>query len=69
MVWVHPKTIKTVSSTTGALVGVGSLKPKMDYPSNCEGPASSFLMTSLQKYLAIVSYEVLVKGFRKIRDD
>jgi hypothetical protein len=27
MVWVHPKTIKTVSSTTGALVGVGSLKP------------------------------------------
>jgi hypothetical protein len=26
MVWVHPKTAKTVSSTTGALVGAGSLK-------------------------------------------
>jgi hypothetical protein len=27
MVWVHPKTAKIISSTTGALVGVGSLKP------------------------------------------
>jgi len=27
MVWVHPKMTKTVSSTTGALVGAGSLKP------------------------------------------
>jgi len=27
MVWVHPKTAKIVSSTTGALVGAGSLRP------------------------------------------
>jgi hypothetical protein len=27
MVWVHPKTAKTVSSTTGAFVGVVSLRP------------------------------------------
>jgi hypothetical protein len=27
MVWIHPKMAKTFSSTTGALVGVGSLKP------------------------------------------
>jgi len=27
MVWVHPKTAKTVSSTTGALFGAGSLRP------------------------------------------
>jgi hypothetical protein len=28
MVRVHPKTAKTISSTTGALVGAGSLRPK-----------------------------------------
>jgi len=27
MVWVHPKTAKTVSSTTGALGAAGSLRP------------------------------------------
>jgi len=27
MVWVHPKMAKTVSSTTGALVSAGSLRP------------------------------------------
>jgi hypothetical protein len=32
MVWVHPKTAKTVSSTTGALVGAGSLKPPESKP-------------------------------------
>jgi len=26
-VWVHPKTAKTVSSTTGAFGGAGSLRP------------------------------------------
>ncbi len=32
MVWVHPKTAKTVSSTTGAVVGAGSLKPPESKP-------------------------------------
>jgi hypothetical protein len=27
MVWVHPKKAKTVSSTIGAFMGVGSLRP------------------------------------------
>ncbi len=29
MIWVHPKTAKTASSRTGALVGAGSLWPDM----------------------------------------
>jgi hypothetical protein len=32
MVWVHPKTAKTISSTTSALVGAGSLKPIFTTP-------------------------------------
>jgi len=28
MVWVHPKMAKPISSTTSALVGAGSFRPK-----------------------------------------
>jgi len=37
MVWVHPKMAKIVSSTTGALVGAGSLRPPNEafYFLNC----------------------------------
>jgi len=31
MVCVHPKTAKTDSSTTGALLGAGSLRPKLSH--------------------------------------
>ncbi len=31
VVWVHPKTAKTISSTTGAFVGAGSLRPRIGH--------------------------------------
>jgi hypothetical protein len=44
MVWVHPKTAKKISSTNGALVGSGSLRPintklvlVLDYFSHFQG--------------------------------
>jgi len=53
VVWIHPKTARTASSTTGALVGAGSLWPVRERPRMVQGKRESGC-GRLQQQLAVV---------------